>query len=101
MGTKADESALKYQEQNSNDFPLADIRSVLVKLLCIRDELAQVDSVTPEDVQIIANNKGEFLVEHELVTLARNFGEMEPAGLIYTDRLLEHLNALSEKVAQT
>lgn len=90
--TKADEGTLKYMEKHCDQFPVASVDTILAKVSGLREHLAQVESVRPEEIQQLAYDAlGMELVEHELVTLSRALGEQEPSGLIYTSNLLESL----------
>lgn len=89
---KADEGSMKYMEKFCDDFPFADVDQILAKLSPLKGDIAQADSVMPDDLQQLAYQRlGLELVEHELVTLARALGEVEPPGLMYTQRILERI----------
>jgi len=73
----ADQAALNYMEDNCKDFPFADVSQVLTKVEPLSDMLQGAGNVECADFQQFALDRGIDLVDHELITLARNFGQYD------------------------
>eukprot|EP00933_Yihiella_yeosuensis_P080533 TRINITY_DN93985_c0_g1_i1.p1 TRINITY_DN93985_c0_g1~~TRINITY_DN93985_c0_g1_i1.p1 ORF type:complete len:679 (-),score=97.63 TRINITY_DN93985_c0_g1_i1:54-1979(-) len=97
--TGADEAALKYMEERPDEFPhssasllvsaLGGLRSQLEKLGTMRLPIAELR-------RIAQDHCGIELIDHELITLARAFGEFEPKesiAIVNTETLLKAIPA--------
>lgn len=89
---RADECTLTYMESAPEEFPVADVSVICSKLTGLRSELAQMDSVSPEELQQLVRDKlrNTEVTAHELVTLARKAGNSD-AGLIPTAFILDFM----------
>lgn len=82
----ADEAALNYMEENCTDFPSADVSRVLMKVESLKDILHGAGSVECAALQQSAFSRGVELVDHELITLARKFGQYDASkGVAFVD----------------
>lgn len=76
--TRADEYTLKYMEQNSQQFPMCNVQYILYKIGAIKGdpELQKASSLDPDTFrEVIEQKTGVYLVDQELITLLRTFGE--------------------------
>lgn len=76
--TSADEWALHYMEENLEKFPVANPALVAKKLSPLKKQLEGRLTVTSADLQQMAEANRIDLVEHEIITLERAFGEDAP-----------------------
>jgi len=89
--TRADEYTLKYMEENSGQFPMCDMQYILSKIADIKgdQEMQAARSVDPDTFrEVIEQKTGVGLVDQELITLLRNFGEPEDEPRIKLDALM-------------
>lgn len=73
--TSADEWALRHMEENSEMFSVANSALVASKLSPLTKQLEGRLTLSSVDLQQMAEANGIYLVEHELITLERAFGE--------------------------
>jgi hypothetical protein len=79
---RADERCLQYLEANPDIFQYSDMRLILRKLAPLRDEpqLQDPEGVDPDVLKYLAPQAGIDLIDHEIITLIRNFG-MDQEGV--------------------
>lgn len=72
---RADEHTLKYMEANPDEFQVADWRAVARKLGPIRDQLESMrePGISPDQLMSLAFSAGLEFVDHEVITLLRQF----------------------------
>merc|ERR1719161_1853021 len=73
--TRADEYTLKFMEDNKSQFPMCDEYNILGR---IAGGLGDLDagSMDPDTFRVVVEEKtGVYLVDQELITLLRKFGE--------------------------
>lgn len=87
--TQADEGALIHMEAHPLQFPYSDPVAVQAKLYDVKELLTQVPEISAESFKELCKGKGINLVEQEVVTLLRKFGN--EAGLLQTAPLLQEL----------
>jgi len=73
---RADEHCLQYLEARPRDFPYADPVACAQRVAPLADEPEMMDQggIEPEQLKELAASKGIHLIDHEVVTLLRNFG---------------------------
>lgn len=93
---KADEVTMRHMEQHTSEFPVAHAALTASKLTGLRDDLTQAgETISLEELAGLAEARlGVALVDHELISLARAFGEAGAADVerppaLLTARLLE------------
>jgi hypothetical protein len=76
--TRADEYSLKYMEENCEDYPMSNVGMILEKIAAIKDdgEIQGAGSFDPDSFREMVEQKtGVYLVDQELITILRRFGE--------------------------
>jgi len=93
--TRADEHALQFLEARPEEFPWADPVACSQRLLPLAEVPAMNDpaGIHPDHLKQLAADAGVHIVDHEVITLLRNFGvegasEDEPPKII-GNRILE------------
>lgn len=89
--TRGDEYTLKYMEENCADFPMCDAEVILQKISDIKNdpEIQSVSSFDPDTFRNVVEQKtGIYLVDQELITLLRRFGEASDDPKIGMEALL-------------
>merc|ERR1711924_540385 len=89
--TRADEYTLKYMEENSYQFPMCDEKYILSRIAAIKgdQELLAAGSVDPDTFREVVEQKtGVFLVDQELITLLRMFGEPSDEPRIAIEQMM-------------
>jgi len=89
--TRADEYSLKYMEENPQNFPMCNPLAILDKIAAIKGdpEIAGAGSLDPDSFREIVDQKtGVYLVDQELITLLRKFGEPSDEPRIGMEALL-------------
>eukprot|EP00746_Dinoflagellata_sp_MGD_P073783 gnl/MRDRNA2_/MRDRNA2_29891_c0_seq1.p1 gnl/MRDRNA2_/MRDRNA2_29891_c0~~gnl/MRDRNA2_/MRDRNA2_29891_c0_seq1.p1 ORF type:complete len:662 (+),score=131.11 gnl/MRDRNA2_/MRDRNA2_29891_c0_seq1:263-1987(+) len=93
--TRADEYTLKYMEENAYDFPMCDAGTILHKISDIKNdpEIRSANSFDPDSFRNVVEQKtGIYLVDQELITLLRRFGEASEEPKIGMEALLGSLS---------
>jgi len=88
----ADKATFKMMEQFRDKFAVGDVGVILRKIVPVKDELVQMESLHPEQLHDVVQSRiGVHLCQHELITLSRAFpGDNEYAaqdGLISGEAL--------------
>lgn len=89
--TRADEYTLKFLEENSSDFPMSNADAILDKISAIKEdpEMQGAGSLDPDSFRDMVEQKtGIYLVDQELITLLRRFGEASETPSIGMEALL-------------
>jgi len=89
--TRADEYTLKYMEENYEQFPMCDVQYILSKIAAIKgdEELQGAGSCDPDTFRAVVEQKtGVSLVDQEIITLLRSFGEPNDEPLIGMEALM-------------
>jgi len=89
---RADEHALQFLEEHCDQFPYADTAMVARRLRPVADEpeLMNEGGIDPDRLKELAAERGVYLVDHEIITLLRNFGVDTDSGpVICGPRVLE------------
>merc|ERR1712224_475440 len=89
--TRADEYTLKYLEENAHNFPMSNVDMILQKISGINEdqELQGATSLDPDHFRNLVEQKtGVYLVDQELITLLRRFGEVSDSPQIGMEALL-------------
>jgi len=95
----ADDATIRYMEENSHDFPAANLRVVMAKLARAKDILAKASEQGKAECSLqefhgLVQQAGVDLCLHEALTLARNYGHQDghaASGSITIARLLAAL----------
>jgi hypothetical protein len=90
--TRADEYTLKYMEENCQDYPVSNVQMILYKINPIKDdeEVRSVGNLDPDSFRNLVEQKtGVYLVDHELITLLRRFGETSDEPRLDMNLLLD------------
>jgi len=94
---QADQAALRYMEENNNEFVVADVNQVLAKLRPLAGALQNAfpsDVVPAEQLGGFAQAHGIDIVDHELLTLTRAFGDNAEAAAVGPLKLRNLLQTL-------
>jgi len=77
---RADEHTLQYLERNCDQFPSADPRYCAQLLLPLAKlpELQAEAGIDPDHLKALASEHGIHLIDHEVITLLRNFNLAQP-----------------------
>merc|ERR1712232_1357742 len=77
---RADEHTLQYLERNCDQFPSADPRycAQLLRPIAGLPELQAEAGIDPDHLKALASEHGVNLVDHEVITLLRNFNLAQP-----------------------
>jgi len=89
---RADEHCLQYYEQHCDEFPWADPRACAKRLIPLSSEAEMKDEagIDPDRLKDLAAESGVDLVDHEVITLLRAFGDDREGGpVIIGPRVLE------------
>merc|ERR1712166_634875 len=76
--TRADEYSLRHMEDNPQAFPVSSHFAILQKISAIAGdpEMQSAASLDPDSFrELVAQKTGVYLVDHELITTLRRFGE--------------------------
>jgi len=80
--TKADEHCLQFMEERPEEFPVADVATCVQRLLVpLADHPGCQGDVEPEQLKDFAAEVGVEAIDHEIITLLRNFGK-ESDGVV-------------------
>jgi len=73
---RADEHCLQYLEARPKEFPYADPVACAQRVACLASEpeMQSAQGIEPERLKELAASQGIYLIDHEVVTLLRNFG---------------------------
>jgi len=89
--TRADEYTLKYLEENSDQFPTSNVGYILSRIAAIKDDeqCKAAGSLDPDTFRdAVEQITGVYLVDQELITLLRRFGEPSDEPRISMEALL-------------
>lgn len=89
---RADEYTLRYMEDNNYQFPVSDPSIILQKLAGLKDDedFKHAGAFDPDSLREFVESKtGVYLLDHELITLLRKFGESSDEPRIAVASLLE------------
>jgi len=90
--TRADEYSLKYMEDNCQDYPMSNVQMILHKISAIKDdeEVKGAGTLDPDSFRGLVEQKlGVYLVDQELITILRRFGDPSDEPRIDMNALLE------------
>jgi len=79
---RADEHTLRFLERNIDEFPYADPMYVASAIAPMLGEPAMQDEngVDPDELKAMASDHGVHLLDHEIITLLRNFNVAAEGG---------------------
>eukprot|EP00435_Cladocopium_sp_Y103_P013227 s989_g3.t1 len=79
---RADERCLRFLEARPREFPYADPVACCRKLAALKGEpeMQDPEGIDPDRLKDLALHLGLDIVDHELVTVLRKFGEMDEEG---------------------
>lgn len=79
---RADERCLRFLEARPREFPYADPVACCRKLAALKGEpeMQDPEGIDPDRLKELAVHLGLDIVDHELVTVLRKFGEMDEEG---------------------
>jgi len=87
----ADLGTLQKMEDNCLDYPVSNANLVRTKVLGLEGAFQNVQAIASDDLKRMAHERlGVELLDHELLTLTRRFGESELAdtpGVIHSEKL--------------
>merc|ERR1712113_331687 len=85
---RADECTLRHMEEAPEEFSVANLPVIALKMTSLRSQLVEMQQIKPEELQQLAQENGVELTAHELVTLVRAAGS-EETGEISTARIFD------------
>jgi hypothetical protein len=98
---RADEHTLRYLERNTEEFPSADPRYCAYQLAPLQGhpELQDPRGIEPDRLKDIASEQGIHVLDHEIITLLRNFNIATEGGapLISGPAVLDTLASLYQQ----
>lgn len=77
---RADEHTLVYLEKQPQEFPYSDPRACARKLASLDGEREMQGDIDPDRLSELAASAGIHLIDHEIITLLRNFGAGDGSG---------------------
>merc|ERR1719401_193787 len=97
---RADEHTLRYLERHCEDMPYADpylVASMLKPLQGLHD-MRDENGMDPDSLKQLAAENGVHLIDHEIITLLRNFntGDDSAPPMISGPRILECLQSMAQ-----
>jgi hypothetical protein len=98
---RADEHTLRYLERNVEEFPYADAMYCASALVPIANlPIMQDEGIDPDALKNEAADHGVHLIDHEIITLLRNFNISQEGGapLISGPKILDCLRQMGHQV---
>eukprot|EP00933_Yihiella_yeosuensis_P029647 TRINITY_DN2328_c0_g2_i1.p1 TRINITY_DN2328_c0_g2~~TRINITY_DN2328_c0_g2_i1.p1 ORF type:complete len:651 (-),score=127.88 TRINITY_DN2328_c0_g2_i1:342-2294(-) len=96
--TGADEAAFKHMEERPEEFPHADGKLLAATLVGLKSQIQELaaDTEIPmaEFGEMVQKSLGRCLIDHELITLARSFGQYIPQESIAVINATQLLQAM-------
>lgn len=100
---RADEYTLKYMEDDPSQFAVSSPEAILSKISVLRGDadLAAAGSIDPDTFRdAVMEKTGILLVDHELITLLRRFGEPSDEPLLDLPMIMNAMNGAGHQYYQ-